>query len=165
MKLYQANDRADLYHNIYTYKKRREKLRQKYDVYNGGKAPIIYKQKVYNINQKIRHWQKMITTIDRNNNRIIAIANALAYFTGYNVKDSVLYTSHRHKETRNLFYKYCLEHNISATLVAEYVGASRGDVVARGRSNFTLSFEKHPKNRETYNRFLTYMNELSENQL
>jgi len=161
MKLYRAKDRADLYHKIYVYKQRRDKIRETYGWKNGVKAVDEYKHAVFNINEKIKHWEKMIDVIDKNNIKLIAISNAIIYFFGVDIKKSILNMSPRWKEAKNVFYKYCLENNISATLVAEYVGASRGDVVARARLKFTKSFEKIPKNKEIYMNFCSYIKELS----
>lgn len=103
----------------------------------------------------------MISKIDSNNNKLLAISNALIYYTGVNVKRSALGTSARYRMARYIFYKYCLEHNLSATLVADFVGASRGDVAARARLKFTKSFAKSPKNRELYMGFCSYIKELA----
>lgn len=162
MKLYRAKDRADLYHKIYIYKQRREELRKVYGWKNGVRVEDNYKHAAFNINEKIKHWEKMIDVIDRNNIKLVAISNAIIYFFGIDVKKAVLNMSPRYKQAKNVFYKYCLENGISATLVAEYVGASRGDVVARARLKFTKSFEKTPKNKEIYMNFCSYIKELSE---
>lgn len=160
MRLYKHNDKNKLQSHIWEYKRRRGELREKYGVKNGLGAPQIYKEKVYNINLKIRGWQKMIEDIEKRDNQLIAIANHLCYFLGINIKNSINYTDKKHRLARNIYYKYCLENNISATLVAEYVGASRGDIAARGRLSFNKSFEKHPENRDVYRRWETYINEI-----
>lgn len=162
MRLYRARDRADLYHKIYIYKQRRDELRRIHGWKNGVKVTDSYRHAVFNINERIKHWEKMIDVIDRNKIRLIAISNAIIYFFGIDIKKSVLNMSPRYKQARNVFYKYCLENNLSATLVAEYIGVSRGDVVARARLTFTKSFEKTPKNKEIYMNFCSYIKELSE---
>jgi hypothetical protein len=157
MRLYQAKDRKALYTRIWIYKERREKLRSLYKWKNGQQAPENYKHAVFNINEKIKHWKKMITKIDENNTKITAISNAIIYHFGTDLKQSIHNTHPRWKQAKHVFFKYCLEHKISATLVAEFVGASRGDVIARDRKTFTKTFENTPKNREIYNGFCEYV--------
>lgn len=167
MKLYKASDRGKLYQHIFEYSRRREKRREKHGMVNGGRAgwtvPENYKRAVKVINNKIAVWQRAIRMIDERNIKLMAVSNSVSYFTGINVKGSILTISDRYRQARNIFYKYCLENNISATLVAEFVGASRGDIIARGRKNFTKSFDTHPKNRDVYHRFIKYMEEQTEN--
>jgi len=109
---------------------------------------------------KIRSWEKQIRRMDKRHNQLIAIANHLALFSGVNVKNSIGYTSSKYRQIRGLFSKYCLENGISATLVAEYIGASRGDIVSASRKAFTRSFEKKPMNRELFNRFKLYIEDI-----
>lgn len=162
MRLHKASDRAKIQSWIGTYKTRREEMRERYGVERQGfilKCTEDYKRASENINNRIRNWEKAINMIDKRNNQVMAVANQLALFTGINVKNSIRNTSSEHRLTRNLFYKYCLENDISATYVAEYVGASRGDIVARGRLKFTNGFAKHPENKEKWINFKRYLEE------
>lgn len=157
MKLYRNSDKNKLQHNIWIYKQRRENIRKRYGVINGMLAPEAYKHSVFNINRKIRSWQHMIRDIDKNNNKLIAVANYLALFCGANVKNSVKNTSPQYRVAKAIYAKYMLENGMSATLVAEYMGFSRGDSVARLRMSFTESFKTDAENRELYYRFKNYM--------
>lgn len=159
MKLYKPEDRAKIYKQIWKYKQRREEKRKKFGVVNGRRAPEEYKIAVHNINNKIRNWEKSIRMIDKRNNQMIAIANHIAYFSGINVKNSVNYTSQKHKLARNIFYKFGLENGIPATCLASYVGATRGDTVARGRKRFTKTFSTHPENKQKWLNFKNYYEE------
>lgn len=162
MKLYTSEDKDRIVRHVWEYRKRRDKLREIYGVINGRRAPDEYKKKAKKINNKIRQWQHTIKMVERRTNQLIAIANELAYYTCINVRNSIDKITPEYRKARNIYYKYCLEIGIPATLIAEYVGASRGDVVARGRLSFNRSFEKHPENRELYVRFRDYINDLTQ---
>lgn len=157
MKLYRFTDRSKLYAKIYIYLERREEMKKRY---KGNSRD--YKMATRNIDNKLMTWRRGIKMIDERQNKIIAIANLLCLFMGENVKDGVRYTSDKAKLARHIFYKYCLENRIPSTLVADYVGASRQDVVTRGREAFTRSFQAYPHNREMYNRFKSYIQEEQE---
>lgn len=163
MKLYKAQDRKLIYAHLWNYKKRREEVRKKYGVVNGNAAPEEYKNRVVNLNRKIRLWSKTLKVIDKRNNQLMAVANCLSYFSGINVKDSIKEDTPRHRLARNLFYKYCLENEIPATCVAEYVGATRGDTVARARLTFTGTIQKDEEKWQTWQNFKRYMQEQIEN--
>lgn len=163
MKLYSWKDKHRLQHHVWAYTERREQLRKRFNISNGMKAPEKYHRKVKNLNYKINYWTKCMNQIDKKRNQVIAIGNYVAYFTGINVKGTVSNQNPRWKEARGLFYKYCLENGISATFVAEYVGACRGDIVARGRINFTKKFSTNPEVKQRWLTFKKYIEERKEN--
>ncbi len=157
MKLYRFTDRSKLYGKIYIYLQRRQEMKERY---KGNSRD--YKMAVRNIENKLMTWRRGIKMIDERQNKIIAIANHMCTFMGENVKGGIRYTSERHRLARNIFNKYCLENRIPSTLVADYIGAARQDVVTNARDSFTRSFQKHPENRDMYNRFKNYIEEEQE---
>lgn len=155
--MYRFGERRKVYKNICKYKDRREILRIKYGVVNGKKAPIEYLHAVKNINRKIQSWGYTIRRIDKRNNELLFISNKLKEWSGVNIKHSLLTSETDHSLERNIFYKYCLENGCSASLIAEFVGATRGDTIARARKLFTKRWEKNPEWREKYKNFKRFI--------
>lgn len=164
MKLYRNSDKNKLQHHIWIYRQRKEDIRKRYGIVNGMTAPEEYTHAVFNINRKIRSWKHMIRDIDKNNNKLMAVANYLALFYGVNVKNCAKNTAPLYRKARCLYSKYMLEEGVSATLIAEYMGISRGDSVARLRMKFTKGFTKNKSDRELYHRFLNYMKNIKNEQ-
>lgn len=160
MRLYKWKDKNVMVSRRHTYISRREAIRKKFDWKRGMETSLEYKRAVRKINYKLSYWTRCMTEIDKRRNQLVAMANYVAYFTGINVKESAHIQLHRWREARNIFYKYSLENGISATLAAEYVGASRGDVAARARIAFTRTFEKNPENKQKYMNFKQYIEDI-----
>jgi hypothetical protein len=156
-RLYRASDKAKLKKNVLEYKRRRNILRERWGIVNGRAVPEGYTQAAHNLNTKIKVWKNAMDAIDKRNNQLLAISNAMSLFLGVNVKNSNLNTAPRWKLGRFIFYKYCLEVGLSATLVAEFTGASTAYSISRARRSFTASFANNPSNREMYYRFKTYI--------
>ena len=55
-----------------------------------------------------------------------------------------------------------VEEGINGKLLAEWIGASRSDIIARARQHFTQSFQKNRQNQEMFHRFKNYMEEEQE---
>lgn len=156
-RLTQSEIRANVSSNILTYKKRRDELTEKYD-----DVEIIRKHRDV-IQQKINNWNRKIRVMDERKNRIVALGNAVAYFTGINVKD-VGEDSQRIKniyEATALFAKWGLEHEINGLFLSQYMGKHK-DAAGRTRLAFTRDFETMPERKELYYRFCDYMKHLQE---
>jgi hypothetical protein len=163
MKLYRQKDRANITSNIWEYQRRLKIVKERYNVkpgrHNDRAKLLLYFIESKKIKKSIRRWKRAIMAIDKRSNQVIAIGNHLCYFTGINVKGSAANMEERFRIARGIFYKYCLEHNIHGTVVSDYVG-SHQNTAAKGRINFTNSFQKHPEKRELYNRFKLYMEDI-----
>lgn len=156
MKIYKAADRSKLYKMIWEYEKRREELRKKYGAWN-KKLPKGYKEKVKRINDSLENWRKGIRDIDSRNNKIIALGNEVAYFTGFNVKGSA---SKRCGDlAKGIFCKWGMENKIPGVLLAEYMGNDAPMVASRQRMRFTRSFKSNQKNKDLWVRFKTHYEE------
>lgn len=134
-----ANRRARYYEFIWKYKQRREALRIKYPAERlyPFKRGDSYNKAVAQINKKIKLWNRQIKKIDMISNKIMALGNAVAYFTGHNVKDSGRVDGTEMKVARMLFYKYGIENlEIEQKLLREYVGAKRVQQPAEYRKAF-----------------------------
>ena len=152
--LTQSEIRANVSSNIITYKKRREQLR-----ITGTLTQEHRKQ----LQQKINNWNRKIKRMDERKNKIIALGNAVAYFTGINVK-GIGVESQRNYRIYNataLFAKYGLEHDIGGLYLSQYMGKHE-DAAGRTRLAFTRDFEKYPERKELYHRFCQYMERLEQ---
>lgn len=162
--------RANIQSNIWTYEKRREKLRIKYGItrqnINSTEGHPEYSKAVEKINDKIRSWNRRIRVIDELSNKIVALGNAVALFTGYNVKDS---GNARGNErlilAKSLFYKYGLEHKISGKHLREYVGAKHIKQPADYRRNFTRLFSTATAAKNRWTAFNSYLEFESEGKI
>lgn len=147
--------RKQYYTMIWEYEKRREKEWAK-----NGKSSTAAK----NMSRKIKIWKQQIVRIDKRNNQIMAIGNAVTYFTGNNVKNSGgMQGVKKLWLARSIFYKYCLEKGIAGNFLREYTGDTSPQTPGRLRKSFTKSFSTHPDNRERYHRFKLYVKYLQEN--
>lgn len=148
--------REDYYQQIFIYKQRRLRMRKKY----GFHTPE-YNQKVKRINQKIGIWKAQMRVIDTSNIRVMAIGNALSMFLGYNVRGSG--ERERDKDAlvaRGIFFKYCLEHGINGKWLRAYTRDERLNTPTDNRIRFTNSFISIPANKELYNKFKVYIEEI-----
>lgn len=149
-----AKKRAGYYHCILNYEERRQALRKKYGLHSAE-----YRQRVININKRIKLWGRYITKIDKISVRIIALGNAIAIFTGCNVKDSgnnnaLLKSYTAMRLARGIFYKYGLEHKIEGKLLREYVGAKGVNQPADYRKWLTSTFaDKNSPNKQSWLNF------------
>lgn len=137
-KLYET--RKDYVKWIWTYKKRREKAR------TNLKA----------MSRKIKGWEKQIKNMDEKKAKIIALGNAVAMFTGINVKNSNDYVIDGMKEAKSIFYKYGLENGMAGTELEDYVCCRESGQAAKYRRKFNKSFDTIPSNLELFNRFKRY---------
>jgi len=162
VKVYKWENKNEIQSKIWTYVKRREQLRLKYGVEERKKAPEEYKKAVKTINNRLDLWRRKMVDIDKRRIQTIAIANAVACFTGFDVKNSVDKKTNDYNISRSLFIKYGMESGITGVLLAEYVGTTNRSYASNVRLSFTRSFATNPDNRELYKRFLKHINELSE---
>lgn len=109
--------------------------------------------------ETIKKWEKMIEDIDKDTIMIRAIANCVAYRTGYNVKESYHSRLPGMREALGLYYKYGLDNGLLGKRLLEYTGATNSSVPGNYRSWMVSSEE----NREVYRGFKEYMNELLQN--
>jgi hypothetical protein len=153
---------------IHVYKKRREKLREKYGIISlTKKRPIEYKKAVYNLECKIRTWKKAIKRIERYNGRVYNINKAISGFMGINIRETRRWSNNPDVLiARGIFAKYCLESGIPGPYLRAYLGTSinrktknfnRSSYETDIRRRFTRTFASNPKNKELYHRFLEYM--------
>lgn len=154
-----AKKRAYYQQHIWTYEKRREAMRIKYKVISNTfppqKASPAYHKAVRNINNKIKQWNKAIKEIDILSNKLIALGNAVATFTGCNIKgsgknmrDNKDYD--RMKLAKSLFYKYGLESGIGNIHLRQYVGAKKPSQPGDYRRAFNRLFENTYDARDTW---------------
>lgn len=129
---------------IWEYEKRREKLMDHHK----------------NMSRKIKLWKTRVKIIEMSQEKVIAIGNVVATFTGYNIKNSQDSDLEGVKKAKYLFYKYGMEDGISGKLLREYVGSEDNTEPSKYRMKFTRSFQKHPENSELYHRFKAYINDL-----
>lgn len=162
MKVYKWEYKNEIQKKVWKLLKKRDKLREQYGVSERKKSPDEYKEKVKIINKKLDLWRRKMVDIDKRRIQTIAIANAIACFTGFNVKNSIDNKTHDYHISRCLFIKYGMENGITGVLLAEYIGTTNKSYASDVRLSFTRSFEKNNDNRDLYKRFVTYMNELSE---
>lgn len=137
--------RAGLYKWIWEYKRRMGKE---------GVKP----GRMADMQEMIKKWEKMMEEIDKGTNIIRAIGNAVAYRTGYNVKESYHNRMPGMREALGFFYKYGLDSGITGQRLLEYTGTKGSHVPGNFRS-WMVSTEE---NKEAYHRFKDYMEELIE---
>lgn len=157
--------RANYVTMVWQYKNRREALRQQYPLSKTfpTKRPEEYKRKAWRLDRKIKIWQKQIRNMDVVQNKIIALGNAIAYFTGCNVKSSGgTQGVKRMLLARSLFFKWGLENGIEGTSLMKYTGDTSVNTAARLRYSFTQSFGEGKENKDTWERFKIYIKDLSE---
>lgn len=156
----QSQIRANLQSDIWEYVKRRESLKT-----TPFLSEMVIRGHKKKNKQKIDNWRQQIKRMDERKNRIIALGNAVAYFTGINVKGigstDVPSTYDRTYNATALFSKYGLEHQIMGNFLSEYMGRHK-DAAGRTRLNFTRSFKAHPDRQELYHRFCEYMERLQQ---
>lgn len=153
--------RKRYYTMIWQYKKRRDELRVRLARKDARGRPI-YKGSEYNkavkaINQKIKIWSRNIKRIDMITNKIIALGNAVAYFTGMNVKNAGKNQEPKMMNAKFIFYKYGIENlEIEQKLLREYVGAKRVTQPAEYRKKFNSLLREFPLVREQWAAFKLY---------
>lgn len=103
--------------------------------------------------QKIKIWKRQIKRMDDRKARIIALGNAIAMFTGLNVKNSNGSVTEGMKEAKSMFYKYGLENGMIATELEDYIATEEMGQASKYRRNFNRSFEANPSKRDVYTRF------------
>lgn len=138
--------RENCYHKIYIYEQRKKKY-------------LKEEKNISTILSSIYFWKEEMKRIDKSSNRIIALANFITTFTGFNVKlSSKLRKSAFHnkmKLARSLFYKYGLEHNIASIDLREFVGEKNTANPSNYRKAFTKSFySDNKRNIATSNKIL-----------
>jgi hypothetical protein len=159
---------------VNVYEKRRNAIRERLD-YNpdsSRNAPEGYLEAVSNLNYKIRIWKKAIRRIDVYQVKVRSIDNKLRMFLGSSVRGARGWIDPNMKLSRNIFVKYCMEHQIPGPYISAYLGLGKtnsggtpkkyagyvGDI----RMRFTRSFATSPSNREMYHRFLKYIDQVEE---
>jgi len=156
MTVLRHSERKKIYHRLFVYEQRREQLLKKF----GGTAQ--YSTKVKQIQRTIDQYKAAIKRIDARTTKVIAIGNALAYFSGHNVKNSSR-SRLIPRYVKGIFFKYGMENGITGSLLAEYVGTGSTGYPSETRMWFTRSFKTNPEYREQYKRFSefikTYQNE------
>lgn len=123
-----SKKRARYYEMIRKYKERREAIRIKYppERLYPFKRGWEYNRAIWRINKKIKLWSRQIKKIDMISNKIIALGNVVAYFTGINPKG--LNKANRDKRSQRalmIFYRKGIELGIEQKLLREYVGMKR----------------------------------------
>jgi hypothetical protein len=141
MRTYEKRGR--LQSNIWEYKRRMD---------GGEQKP----GRIMDMQEMIKKWEKMMEDIDRENNLIRALGNAVAYRTGYNVKKNYHNKLPGMKQALGLFYKYGLDNGITGKRLLEYTGASGSNIPGKFRS-WMVSTEE---NLNVYHGFKRYMEEL-----
>lgn len=147
-----ANKRAQYYTWIWTYKVRREEIRKRLG-YSGPE----YNKAVARINKKIKLWGRQIKKYDMISNKIIALGNLVATFTGHNVKDSATRYNKNGDPSwiaRAIFYKYGIEAlGLEQKLLREYAGAKRIHQPAEYRKAFNLMLRTDKEVKQMYENF------------
>lgn len=154
---------------ICTYRKRRDikkaKLIKMYGSWcNSGNrhvknriiVPIRDVKVIKRLTKKINWYQTMEKTIKDRKNAVIALANHVAYFTGYNVKNSPSCRREIANIARGIFCKWGLENGIKGVMLEEYMGYTKHSRAGETRLNFIKSFSKNNNNKEMWLRFKTY---------
>lgn len=159
----QSQTRARISSNIITYRKRRAELaRGELGRIRTEEQLIHHKKKTQ---QKIDNWNRRIKRMDIVKNKLIALGNAVAYFTGVNIKgigpDDTTAMYNPAYNSMAIFSKWGLEHHLHGDVLSDYM-AKHKDSAGRLRLEFTRSFEEKPERRELYSRFCEYMERLQQ---
>lgn len=123
-----AKKRANYYAMVYNYIQRREQIRKKFPHLGvfPMKRDIMYNRAVYKINKKIKLWNRQIKNIDMISNKIIALGNIVAIFTGINPKGlGKAGKDQCAQRTLMIFFRKGIELGIEQKLLREYVGMKR----------------------------------------
>lgn len=130
--------------NIYEYTRRREDYKKLYGIGNPR-----YQKAARNIYAKVASWKKCIKRIDARRQVMDVLKWRVYSFTGFSPKTDL--------DSRYLFYKWGMEHNISGVHLSKYLGYVGRWTAGRMRLRFTRSFPTNPRNRELWHRFKQYM--------
>jgi hypothetical protein len=142
---------------IWEYERRREELRKKYKI---NDPEYLAKSKV--LQRKLDSWKQAVKLIEQRRNKIRALGNAVATFTGFNVRScgGQKPLSEQAKLARALFYKYGLENRIMAYFLRGYTGDKDKGTPDSCRRRFTQSFSKDHQNKELWLRFKDHIERL-----
>lgn len=160
--------RNQLYAWLWTYKKRRDKLREKHGIKSKNQRfnPNMeaYNKDVARINQSIINLTARIKRIEQLSDRIKVLYDAVVKFTGTplkgvkspkNVKNGALSTDIG--IAKALYYKYGLENGIENSQLRSYIGKGYYKEAARYRTMLTKSFATNTKNKEIWLNFKRFM--------
>lgn len=118
-----------------------------------------YKKAVINNSRHARAYRKRLEKFDAMINKIRSLANFVATFTGYNVRDigdvkfkkNTPYT--QLKLAKSIFYKYGIENGISQLDLREYVGAGRSIQPSEYRQEFNRAMLKDSNLKQVWENF------------
>lgn len=166
MTVYKAKERNKLKMRIFEYNKRRTAMKNKKPKRTDILSVKTHERRLENYATKIATWRRTIRRLDRRSNAIIALANHIAYFTAYNVKGSGSKKgSMGIEQAKGLFCKWGMENGIPGISLSEYMGHKDNEMASRIRMRFTKSFQKKPENKELWDRFKLYYDDLLVNMI
>lgn len=140
----QKEKRATLKAHLNTYQTRKKKYQLN---------PEKYKNEIANCNKKIRSFQRSLRVIEKRQKTIINIAQKIEDFTGIDLIKAKYSKSKAANLSRNLFFKYGIEHGISGNFLAEYCKIVNKGMPSIMRRKFTKTFETNVENKTSYYRF------------
>lgn len=150
--------------NIVEYRRRREKLREKFPARRTDPAQKeAYNKAVEGINKKICSWGLMIRKIEEREKEIEAIASQICDFldipllgNAKPLRNSAGSKDNRIVTGRNLLYKYAIERGYKGIYVSMWVGGDT-KTAGRGRLRFTRSFKNNSENKRIWDQFNFYL--------
>lgn len=146
---------------VFIYKKRREKLRQKFGVSKmcpfRYPMPAEYGESTKAINYKISRWNKQIRKLKSLEGTLNNLELAVVGFTGVKINKQKGYkVSEEVKLAKSLYYKYGLENGISPIELMSYIWMTNREESTKYRTRFTQSFSTTPENKQTWLEFKKY---------
>lgn len=143
--------RSEYVSHIWEYKKRRNVV---------AKRIIADRKQVTQLQKKINRWANQIKIIDKRNDKIKSIDNAIKDFLGVSVKGRGIDTSSKNTHlqlAKKIFYKYGIEQGINGAFLCKYTDTTNPYSASRSRILFTQSFQDNKENSEMYHRFLAHL--------
>lgn len=146
-------------------KERKAKLIKMYGRWKGGcGVPEHETATIKRLTIKINNWRKMERIIEERRIKVIALANHIAYFSGFSIKGSAMSRLPIANTMRGIFCKWGIENGIRGIILAEYIGYNNRYWASKTRLTFTRSFTKNKQNKELWERFkLYYQDQLEKN--
>lgn len=138
---------------LYNYNKRREKMKRKIKEKRNNDS-----KRLKHISKKIGTWQRQLDRMDDKQREIKKYDEVVRRFIGVSAKTA---NNGPEKEmARKLLCKHALENGVRVNAVSIYCGFSNRDDSDRVRREFNRSFPSDSANRQMWERFKIYLEEI-----
>jgi hypothetical protein len=163
-----SKEKKALYRTLDTYQKRKVDYEKRRIAIISKYGKVRYNKMITNATNKIEKIINRMNTITLTRNKLIALDNAIAMFTGTSVRstntNSSPYRDAKLLVAKSIFYKYGLENGMTAIILQDHIGSIKAQgQAAKYRREFTKSFETNSENKQLWLNFKKYYEEYLSN--